>query len=199
MRENRDKNVPGGLKSDFPFTRNIYKNKCPTNLEQHPLAAQCHQTVQGRTTENRRPPRPSSSAIGEACQEVVEVAERPCACSPCRRRARSSVKVSTWTEAAPTETGRFCKCDRADAVDGKTCARSDLLSLVPVHRSVHSSESQQEFFRMLDEKIEKVRNDKPPHTNKRKRLRLDGGTVDNPFIAANLCMWGHKGLNLCDA
>ena len=146
-----------------------------------------------------RPPRPSSSAIREACQEVVKVAERPCACSPCRRRARSSVKVSTWTEAAPTETGRFCKCDRADAVDGKTCARSDLLSLVPVHRSVHSSESQQEFFRMLDEKIEKVRNDKPPHTNKRKRLRLDGGTVDNPFIAANLCMWGHKGLNLCDA
>uniref|UniRef100_A0AAX7U1I0 Uncharacterized protein n=1 Tax=Astatotilapia calliptera TaxID=8154 RepID=A0AAX7U1I0_ASTCA len=27
--------------------------------------------------------------------------------------------------------------------------------------SIHSSESQQEFFRMLDEKIEKVKNDKP--------------------------------------
>lgn len=59
-------------------------------------------------------------------------------------------------------------------------------------RSIHSSESQQEFFRMLDEKIEKVGNDKASSEHHfgfaflLKKPLLNDIMVVNPISAVNL-------------
>ncbi len=107
-----------------------------------------------------------------------------CVCVSCRRNVLSLVKVNTWTKQGQMEMERFCKWlftdDAVSVIKASLksifmhffCATpssslfvtfqvmlpgSNLLCMCP-HRSIHSSESQQEFFRMLDEKIEKVRN-----------------------------------------
>ena len=78
-------------------------------------------------------------------------------------------------------------------------------------RSIHSSESQQEFFRMLDEKIEKVRNDSPSAEHRlvflQKKLQLNDIMEVNPVTAANVCQartqqmttWYLKTASICHA
>lgn len=65
-------------------------------------------------------------------------------------------------------------------------------------RSIHSSESQQEFFRMLDEKIEKVNRQKS--TSSPEHSFFFGSFMGIwmtewriiPSLGPNLCKWGHN-------
>lgn len=72
----------------------------------------------------------------------------------------SLIKLRTEMKQDQMEMEKFCKWLTNGFVCAIMLSASNLVSFPP-RRSIHSSESQQEFFRMLDEKIEKVKNDKP--------------------------------------
>lgn len=79
--------------------------------------------------------------------------------SPRRKNVPSSVKSKPQGKLVQTE--RYCKsllllkaAQLGFFPPSPTCSAASF-----ARRSIHSSESQQEFFRMLDEKIEKVRKD----------------------------------------
>lgn len=82
----------------------------------------------------------------------------------CRRKVLCLEKVQTWMRRDQMKMERYCKSHSLayDVVFPSSINITFVLGLscypdlFSPSRSIHSSESQQEFFRMLDEKIEKV-------------------------------------------